>query len=226
MSRERFDHDLDSLQKIIVSMGESVITMTDIAVRASLQDDEAALQEVRMMDDELDVQEMEAINMIVSIIMREAPVASDLRLLTSTLSIVGELEKAGDDAEKLASRIAKVGENFPEDLMDALIGLSRMAQSNIESAIQLYLNYDNTLAEEILAADEDIDTAYKQARSEALKRISAQPNMTKALYRAIEVLHAVEHIADHAVEIAKRLRVHHYGQEVREQMLQQAALDA
>lgn len=226
MSRERFDHDLESLRKIIVRMGETVVAMTDLAVRGSLGDDEESLKQVRLMDDELDIQEMEAMNMIVSIIMREAPVASDLKLLTSTLSIVGELEKAGDDAEKLASRIAKIGENFPADLKDGLFELSASAQNSIAASIQLYLEYDNELAEKILAADEDIDSGYKQARSDMLQRISDQPNMTKALYRAIEIFHAVEHVADHAVEITKRLRVHHYGREVRQRMLEEAQLDA
>jgi phosphate transport system protein len=130
-------------------------------------------------------------------VMQESPVASDLRFLVSTLGVVGEIEEVADDAVKLARRSLKLGTNFPSSMKVQLSDLSEIARRQLASAIRLYADFDN----------DQVDSAYSRARDELLVLLKKDPSDAGGLVRAIEVFHALEHVSDGAVAIAKRMLI-------------------
>jgi phosphate transport system protein len=208
--RTSLDIKLGQLQSILVRMHATVTTMIRMAVRVTLESDQSLARQVRRLDDEVDVLELEAMNVVIELLMRHAPVARDLKVLTATLGIVGELEKAGDDAVKLARRSKKTVETFPEEMQHALQEMSEATIQILDDAMVLYTDYSDELVERVMDSDSDIDSRYKRARNNLLSLIADTPTMTKPLYRCIEAFHALEHAADHAVDIAKRMRIVFY----------------
>ncbi|MFN7172662.1 MAG: phosphate signaling complex PhoU family protein [Fimbriimonadaceae bacterium] len=204
--RSSLDLELEQLQSILARMHATVTTMIRMAVRVTLESDQSLAKQVRRLDDEVDVLELEAMNMILVLLMRHAPVAGDLKFLTATLGIVGELEKAGDDAVKLARRSKKTVETFPEEMQHALQEMSEATIQILDDAMVLYTDYSDEHAQRVIDSDSDIDSRYKRARNNLLALIADTPTLTKPLYRCIETFHALEHAADHAVDIAKRMR--------------------
>jgi phosphate transport system protein len=179
--------------------------MVRYAVEATLNGDMELAARVVQLDDRVDDFERSALNKTVVAVMQEAPVAADLRFLVSTIGIVGEIEKVGDDAVKLARRATKLSGQFPTELKVALMELGEQSRRQFSSSIRLYAEYSAPLARDIILGDHEIDTAYSQARDAVFGLIRQNPEATPHLVRTIECFHALEHVADHAVAIAHRM---------------------
>ncbi len=190
-------------------MGGLANDMVRMAVEATLSGNVDLANRVMKADDEVDEMERQTIRDTVLVVMQESPVATDLRMLVATLGIIGEVEKIGDDAVKLARRATKLSGIFPFELKVDLMELGEMARHSLASAIRCYSEYSDELAKEIIDGDEDIDRKYGEARTKVFELIKQTPESTKQLVRAMEAFHALEHVADHAVAIAVRLKMHY-----------------
>ena len=188
-------------------MGSEAGEMVRLAVEATIHGDLDMANRVMQIDDRIDEFEQDAFRRAMVIIMQEAPVSDDLRLLVATMGIVGEIENAGDDAVKLARRAAKLTMQFPSELKLSLRQLGDAARRSLASAIKLYSEYTPELAAQIVADDRQIDSDYAKARDQVFEMIRANPEQTKHLVRTIEAFHALEHVADHAVSIARRMQL-------------------
>lgn len=176
------------------------------AVESAVSDDDYITQRVVDGEQELDELEERAMQSIFEVVVLQAPVSEDARFLMSTLSIVGELEQAGDDAVKLARRAQKLRGDFPPELQAPLGVLAEEVVQLLVDTGRLYDQYSEEEAVRIIAMDAEIDSAYKNARNHVLETSDASNAMSRQLFRTIEIFHALEHVADHAVEIAKRLQ--------------------
>ncbi len=207
--RRYYDERMDQIRSEIVRMGNLANDMIEVSIQAALTGNELQATEVIRRDDEVDFLEEEIIRNTVLLVMQEAPVASDLRMLTSTLGVIGELEKVADDAVKLARRATHLDHDFPGELRASLIEIGALARKSLAASIRLYTQYDPNLASEIVDGDENIDTQYAIASQRLSKMIQEQPEKVETFMKTLEIFHALEHIADRAVAIAKRLRVHY-----------------
>lgn len=206
--RKHFDEELNEIRSDVLRMGSIVSEMARTAVDATLQGELEHTQKVMQMDDEVDRLEQEIMSKCVLVVMKEAPVASDLKMLASFLSVVGELEKGGDDMVKLARRATKLTGHFPAEMKLALKEMGEAVGKQFAAAVKLCSEYDDGFADEVIKADKQIDGQYVSARDRLIAIIQENPTATEHLVRSIEAFHALEHLADHAVEIAKRLKVH------------------
>lgn len=207
--RQRLDDRHQHIQTDILRMAGIANDMVRLAVEAVISGDVELARSVIAMDDEVDSLEKETLNATVRAVGLEAPVASDLRMLVCTLGVIGEVEKIADDAVKLARRSAKLTGHFPAEMKLALHQLGEEARRVFAASMRLYVEYSTELAEEIVSSDEAIDGQYVKARNRVFDLIRDNPQETEHLVRTIEAFHALEHVADHAVEIASRMRMHH-----------------
>lgn len=209
--RQHFDDRLDEVKSDVIRMGGVALDMVRMAVDATLNGDIETAAEIVRMDDEVDRLEEDLVQKTVLVVMQESPVGRDLRLLAATLGVIGEIEKVADDAVKLARRATKLSTSFPGEMKAALSELGENARHMFASAMRLYTDYDDSLATEIIKSDKDIDTSYRTARGRVFVLIRKNPDATEQLVRTIEIFHALEHVADHSVEIASRLQLHYRG---------------
>lgn len=206
MTRRELDEKLDEIRTLLISMADQVCSMVLDGVEGAVSDDLAMLERVVEADPRIDELEDRIMKEVFELMVMQSPVSEDARLLMGTLSIVGELEQAGDDAVKLARRASKMRGKFREDLLAPLGALAESSVQMMSDAMALYSQYDDAKAEEIIEGDSLIDTAYKRARRHILEVADAEGPLSRDMFRTIEIFHALEHFADHGVEIAKRLR--------------------
>lgn len=207
--RQHFDERLEEVRSDVIRMGGVARDMVKMAIDAALNGEIELAAEVVRMDDEVDSLEEDLVQKTVLVVMQESPVGRDLHLLAATLGVIGEIEKVADDAVKLARRATKLTTQFPAEMKSALSEMGDHVRHSFASAIKLYTEYDDDLASQIIKSDKLIDTKYKEARNRVFELIRKNPDATEQLVRTIEVFHALEHVADHAVEIACRLQLHH-----------------
>ena len=207
MSREAFDRTLAEIQADVVRMGGMAHDMVERAVQMALNEDKDHSEDIAKMESELDISERTCTEKIIFAAIRETPVARDLLFLTSTLGIIGEIEKAGDDAWKLARRSQKLNVPFPDELKELLSDTDHKARANFRAAITLYTNYSNQAAEDVIESDKVVDVAYKGARKILLDKMAVDPDHMRQHFRITEIFHALEHVSDHATNIAKTLKL-------------------
>lgn len=211
--RPNFDAEMADIIARVIRMGSDALDMVTMAVDAALTSDHALAQKVIDADDGIDLAERETLTRTVMVVLRETPVAADLRRLVSTLGIIGEIEKVADDAVKLAKRSIKVTGHFPGEMKLALSEMATLSKHAFSTALRLYSEYDPALARSVLEEEASVDEKYVENRGRIFDLIQEDPSETAQLVRVIELFHALEHISDHAVEIVSRLRVHWESQE-------------
>jgi phosphate transport system protein len=207
--RIQYTERLQGMRSQVLGMGHSANEMVRMATDSIINSDPSLASEVIRLDDSVDSAERETMQSAIVIVMQESPVASDLKFLVSTLGIVSEIEKVADHAVKLSRRGLKLGGMFPGSLKIVLSELSEQARNQFNSALKLYTEYSPELAESIIVSDDAIDAAYSKARNKIFEFIKEDPNSSAAFVRTIEIFHALEHVADHAVAIAKRIQLIH-----------------
>ncbi len=203
--RRNFTQTLDDIRSDVVRMGNRASEMVRQAVEATVTDDTDLARRVVEADDEVDSLEREATEKTVLTVLKEAPVAQDLRFLVSTLGVVGEIEKTADKAVKLARRALKLSGRFPGEMKMPLQTLGDMARRSFSNALKLYVEFDLTLAEEVVKSDEAIDKAYSGARDQLVALIQKDPSQANHYIQTMEAFHTLEHVADQAVAIAVRV---------------------
>jgi len=188
-------------------MGHIVLEMISLGVKIAVDDEPNLLDQIYAHELEVDALDKSLSERAIVTIGFENPVAGDLLLLSATLAMVAELEKVGDEATKMATRICKLRGEFPYEMRDHLQDMARQAQANLRDGLRLYSQYSREAADGIVARDDVVDRSYKTCRGLILRMMEEEGSANlRQLLRCIEVFHALEHISDHASNIAKRLR--------------------
>jgi phosphate transport system protein len=205
--RRNFNQTLDEIRSEVVRMGNRASEMVRQAVEATVSDDHNLARRVVDADDEVDHLERLAVEKTILTLLKEAPVAQDLRFLISTLGVVSEIEKTADKAVKLSRRSMKLSGRFPGEMKVALQTLGEMSRRAFSNALRLYMDFDPELADEVVRSDKAIDTAYSEARSQLVELIQKDPASADHYVRTMDAFHTLEHVADHAVAIAVSVRM-------------------
>ncbi|MBA3794912.1 MAG: phosphate uptake regulator PhoU [Rubrobacter sp.] len=202
MPRESFQQELDGLVGDVLVLGKEVGASLENMVKAmESHDGELAASELGV-----DVRykargaEIERDSMILQA--RQAPVARDLRLLYTTQSLTNHLVRSGALTEHICKALAETtGCERDEDLEAALLEMARTARNIFNEGLEIFKVRDIERARDLQAKDDKVDLLY----SEALNLI-ANPSETGAgdpewRMRAALMVHYLERIADHGVDI-------------------------
>ena len=173
------------------------------AVDALARRDKALAQQVMDGDDLIDSMQVEIEDRCISLIARQQPVATDLRILGTGLKITTDLERIGDHAFDIAKIVLLIGD---EPLIKPLVDIPRMAvmaQSMLEDSLQAYLKLDIQLAEKVCRDDDLVDQLYHQVFRELLTYMLEDPKKINQATQLIFVARYLERIADHSTNVAE-----------------------
>ena len=201
--RQGFDQELECVRQELVHMGQIVQDAINNAVDALARRDKALAQQVMDGDDLIDSMQVEIEDRCISLIARQQPVATDLRILGTGLKITTDLERIGDHAFDIAKIVLLIGD---EPLIKPLVDIPRMAvmaQSMLEDSLQAYLKLDIQLAEKVCRDDDLVDQLYHQVFRELLTYMLEDPKKINQATQLIFVARYLERIADHSTNVAE-----------------------
>jgi phosphate transport system protein len=203
MPREGFQNQIREVERDVLHMGEVVIEAVGRAVEALGSLDVERAKQVIADDTRVNQMRWELEDRCVQLIARQQPVASDLRELIATLSIVRDLERIGDYAEGIG-KIVVLHDNQP--LVRPLVYLPAMAERAIgmlRGSLEAFINRDAQKARFICSEDDEVDRLYDKAYQDLIQRMIADPTVvTRATY-LIWAAHNIERIADRATNICE-----------------------
>ena len=201
-------NDLDAVRLLetdAIRMGSLVLEMVSLSTRMVLEDNEALADKVMAWEEEVDLTERNIVERVLQTLATNSSALAELPFLSATLFLVNELEKIGDEATKLTSRLQKLKGEFPYEMHELLREMSILAQANLRESLRLYSQYSHEAARGVVDRDDAVDIAFKTSRNVLLGMIQDDPVRSRQFLRCIEVFHALEHVSDRAADIAKRM---------------------
>ncbi|HUQ09604.1 MAG TPA: phosphate signaling complex protein PhoU [Steroidobacteraceae bacterium] len=204
-----FDGDLSSLHLQAVSMGALVIEQVQLAVSAYSGWDRAQATLVLERERKINLYDAEIEEAALQLIARRQPVAHDLRAVFAIDKIVTELERAADEAKKLALAVLAESETngFRPGAATAREArqLGRLAVLMTRSALEAFDCLDITAAAEVIRQDLEMDAEYAAALRRILTRAMEDVRQTQAAIEAAFIMRSLERIGDHARNIARHV---------------------
>jgi phosphate transport system protein len=201
-----FDGALVALHLRVIEMGGLVLEQVREAAAAYTEWDSAGAlrviereQKVNAYDRSIDVDQM-------TLIARRQPMASDLRIIIAMSKAVAELERAGDEAAKIARTVlGHGGRPGPATTRDAR-HLGRLAVSLLRLSLDALDRLEFALAEEVIARDRDLDEEYSAGLRRLLTRAMEDPRHFDVALQAAFVLKSLERIGDHARNLGRHIQ--------------------
>lgn len=203
--REAYHDQLDSIVDDLVDMADSVAVAVHAATRALLGTDGGLAEQViggdRRVDDARELVEDKAFELLV----RQQPVAGELRMLVAALRMVGDLERIGDLAVHIAkvSRMRMPGAAVPVVCRGTISTMGTTAEAMVREAGAIVADRDATAALALEQRDDDMDQLQR-----ALFHSLLGGDWSYGVEPAIDVAllgRYYERIADHAVSMARRV---------------------
>jgi phosphate transport system protein len=202
--RTSFQEELDRLEATLQEEGALVLRALRGAVNAVEERDTDLADEVIQFDDEVDRLYVEIEHGIQSLLARQTPVASDLRLVLAMIHINLHLERMADYCVTIA-KLTKLAPAVDPDprLLEGFEEMGSRAEEMIRVALDSFGNRDLAGAESLVHLDELIDRANRRV-VEQLLALGAESEMREYGLRMVLVSRALERIGDHAVDIGEQ----------------------
>jgi phosphate transport system protein len=202
-TREAMDAMERQIKDRILRMGSMVAQRTLAAVEALETHDEGAALDVITTDDELN-DELELVsNLVVQTIVKEQPVARDLRFLIALDHVAYELERMGDHAGSVAKQARKLAPRAPLTAQARLAELGRIVVQQVRSILTAVVEVNESHAREIAARDDEVDELYHAIFDETLEDMRADPANVDAGARILFAAHYLERTGDRVTNIAE-----------------------
>ena len=200
-----FDGALLSLHLKIVEMGGLALDQAHEAMRAYEVWSLPAATRVIERESAVNAYDREIDREQITLIARRQPVGSDLRIIIALSKMVGELERVGDEAKKIARVvIADTGRPAGATSRDA-VHLGQLAQDLLHSALEAVDGLDFDRAAKVIAGDRELDAEYAAGLRRLLTRAMENPRGFETTVQTAFVLKSLERIGDHARNLARHV---------------------
>ncbi len=199
--RNRFDKQLEQLNNDMIMMGALCESAIAQAIKALYENDVANAKQAIENDSEIDQMERDIENMCLKLLLQQQPVARDLRLISSALKMITDMERIGDQA----ADIAEIVKTSHFDLEGGNTHITRMAEATITmvtNAIDAYVKKDLVLAQGVFAMDDTVDELFIKVRNDLIDMISRDATCGEQAIDVLMIAKYLERIGDHATNIA------------------------
>jgi phosphate transport system protein len=196
--------DIRALEKRALAGMEIVADQLDRTLRVVVDRDFALADMVIADDDRIDGRFLEIHSDILSLIARQAPVATDLRLLAALLDMIRRIERMGDQCVNIC-KVLLVAPDAPRDdlrLTEKLLGMGRKARSLALESSRAFAARDVSAAERLCQLDDEIDALNREVFQIAVA-LAGDPDAREWAMHMTQVARAIERIGDNAVDIGE-----------------------
>jgi phosphate transport system protein len=203
--RVSFQEELDQLEASLQEEGSLVLRVLRGALNALEQRDGELADEVIAFDDDVDGLYLQIEAGIQSLLARQTPVATDLRLVLAMLHINLHLERMADYAVTIAKMTKLVTEvEADPPLLQSLQEMGERAEEMIRVALDSFADRDLDQAESLVELDELIDRSNRRF-VERVMELVAEPDVREWVLRMVLVSRTLERIGDHAVDVGEQV---------------------
>lgn len=200
--REYYTAQLETLNTNMIQMGALCEDAISAAIQSLLEDDRTIAKKVADTELEIDQMERDIERQCMRLLLMQQPVATDLRVVSSALRMIADLERIGDQAFDIAD-ITKSG-SFQG--FSGKVHIKEMAKAAIHmvtDSVDSYVKQDVQLAKHVAEEDDVVDELFLKVRRELVKLIHTDQNASEQALDLLMIAKYLERIGDHAVNVSE-----------------------
>ena len=200
--RSRFDEQLSSLNSALIEVGALCEEVIDIVTKSLADGNRHLAKKVAPLDCEIDRMERSIESMCLKLLLHQQPVARDLRMISSALKMITDMERIGDQAEDIAEIIGFLD----RDAGMRGTSLQRMgeaASGMVAQSVEAYVGKDLDLARSVVSQDDIVDSLFIEVKKELIGEVASNPDEGEYILDLLMIAKYFERIGDHAVNIAQ-----------------------
>ncbi len=200
--RKTYEEQLETLHVELIQMGALCERAISAAVKTLVVNNETLVKEVSHLEQDIDQKERDIESLCMKMLIRQQPVAGDLRLISAAMKMISDMERIGDQAFDIADITRHLEDkdtfkDFPiKDMAEATI---RMVTDSVDS----FVRRDVDLARKVMEADDFVDGKFQQIKDLAIEMLTIHPEESSFCMDLVMVAKYYERIGDHAVNIAE-----------------------
>ncbi len=201
--RKKFDEQLDDLNQEMIHMGNLIEQAIENAVDALIHKNVEKAKNIIICDDEIDNQERKIENLCMHLLLQQQPVAKDLRLISSTLKMITDMERIGDHATDIAELTIEIA-NQP--YIKKLEHIELMAKETILmliNCLKAYVTRDVLTAENVIKHDDKVDKLFYMVKKDLIQIIHENYDYGEQASDLLLIAKYFERIGDHTTNIAE-----------------------
>ncbi|MEM9016544.1 MAG: phosphate signaling complex protein PhoU [Verrucomicrobiota bacterium] len=219
-----FDEGLKVIKEEILLMSSSAVENLSNAVHGLLERDEARIKTAVDGDETVNQYERTIGENGTEVLVRFAPVATDLRSVLGAIKISTNLERISDEAEHIARRAKKLTKKPEAEAAAMIEPIFRIAEALVTDAARAYADGNVDLALTLYARDLELDDMHKAAIKKLTRAMESDVDALRSYLHLIFVVRCLERIGDHAVNIGEEVVYIHRAADIRH--VGPAALDS
>ena len=198
--RKQYDTDLEALKAALVEMGSNSAEAVEAALEALCTADAEAAQKIVKGDSRINNMERDIEHRCMTLLLRQQPVAGDLRRISTAMKVVTDIERIGDHASDIAEIIPHLVTVRKEGdpAVSQAIAMGRKAYQMIQDAMAALAAEDELAARKVIAADDAVDFDFNAIKHTLAQEIAADPAKVDAALDLLMVIKYLERIGDHA----------------------------
>lgn len=208
--RKIFLKELDELNSNIVKMGSLVEKIFSDALRSIEENNKELSNEVLKSDDKIDQLNAVIEKSCINLILKEQPLASDLRFISASLKIITDLERIGDNSVDIAEILE--GHESTIVLPESFSRMGEEVRSMVKKSIDAFVRRDVVLAKKVCEQDDIVDKLYIDNIKMITDNIKNDIDSVENLIGFILLNRFLERIADHATNICEWLVYYETGE--------------
>lgn len=203
MTRNLYDRELGHLNQELSDMGRLVEEAMEKTMAALRKRDMALAGEVIAGDDEVDAMENRIEQRCMSLIIRQQPIAGDLRNIAATLKVITDMERIADQCADICEMMTHLVDAPQMKSCAHILEMMEQARSMFVRALDCHIRRDDTAARQICQEDDIVDEAFNRVVLELVGLIGENPSLAYPALDMAFIAKYIERIADHATNIAE-----------------------
>ena len=203
--RAQYDADLAALKTAVAEMGGCAADAVEAALEALCTADADAAAAVIKGDGRINSMQRDIEHRCMTLLLRQQPVAGDLRRISTAMKVVTDIERIGDHAADIAEIIPHLAASRKagDPAVSDAIRMGQKAHKMLLDALDALTGEDEPAAQKVIAADDEVDYDFNAIKRTLAAEIAADPAKVDAALDLLMVIKYLERIGDHAVNLAE-----------------------
>lgn len=211
-ARPSFDNELETLNIELLRMAGLAEQAIRNSIAALTNRDKAMAVNVAEHDREIDEMEKTIETRCLKLLLRQQPVARDLRQISTALKMITDIERIGDQAADIAEILMNLRDEEPAKIARHIPEMARVASEMVYDSVTAFTNNDLEGAKAVIARDDVVDDLFCKVRSDLVELIGTTPAKIDEAIDVMMIAKYLERIGDHAVNICEWVEFYETGE--------------
>ena len=201
--RNRFDRQLSTLNDELIEMGSMIEKSIETAIKALVNQDVDLARHAIEADEEIDRQERIIEDLCLKLLLQQQPVAKDLRLISSALKMITDMERIGDHASDISEITIALADQPYIKKLEHIQQMAKETMIMLVGSIEAFVDKDLEKANEVIKRDDVVDDLFDKVKKEMIQMIHENAYQFSQASDLFKFAKYMERIGDHATNISE-----------------------